>query len=274
MSQSRDRADAAPDARHVRYVLRRSGLHAFEAAYEPRSALPEHGHAAPFFTYVLRGSYYERAGRHERLCRRGTVIFHDHESHTNEVGPDGTASLNVELDPELWRELTGEVGVADVAGHVLGGDIEWPALRVWQAFRQTDTVQALAVEEAVVLLCAAAHGAVERGSFEPHPRLDRSTAYLEAHLMDAHRLADVARVAGVHPMHLARLFRRRFGCSMGEFVRRRRIAWACGELSRENDTITAIALQAGFADHAHFTRTFVRITGSTPTWYRAHVRGF
>jgi AraC family transcriptional regulator len=274
MSPRRDRVGAAPAARQVRRVLRRPGLHAFEAAYDPHSRLAEHGHAAPFFTYVLHGSYSERASRHERLCVRGAVIFHDHESHTNEVGPDGTASLNVELDPDMWCELTGKVGVADVAGRVLGGDIEWPAVRVWRALRQSDTVQTLGVEEAVVLLCDAAQGAASRGSFEPHQRLDRSIAYLEAHLMDAHRLADVALVAGVHPMHLARLFRRRFGCSMGEFVRRRRIAWACGELARGHDTITAIAQQAGFADHAHFTRTFARITGCTPSWYRAQLRGF
>lgn len=273
MSESR-RADAAPAARHVQHALRRAGLHAFEAVYDPHSRLPEHGHAAPFFTYVLRGSYCERAGRHERVCERGAVIFHDHESHTNEVGPDGTASLNVELDPELWRQLTGQVGVAGVAGRVLGGDIEWPALRVWRAFREPDTSQALGVEEAVALLCGAAQHGASRGSFEPHRRLDRSIEFLGAQLMDPHRLADVARVAGVHPMHLARLFRRRVGCSMGEFVRRRRIAWACGELVRGDETITAIAQRAGFADHAHFTRTFVRITGSTPSWYRSQMRGF
>ena len=274
MSQSRDPVNPTPTARQVQHVLRRPGLHVFEAAYDALSRLPEHGHAAPFFTYVLRGSYRERAGRHERLCRRGSVIFHDHESHTNDVGPDGTSSLNVELHPEVWRELTGEVGVAGVAGRVLAGDVEWPAIRVWRAFRESDTAQALGVEEAVVLLCDAVHAASSRGSFEPHQRLDRSIEYLDGQLMDQHRLADVARVAGVHPMHLARLFRRRFGCSMGEFVRRRRIAWACAELAHGDETITAIAHRAGFADHAHFTRTFVRITGFTPRWYRTQIRGF
>ena len=72
-------------------------------------------------------------------------------------------------------------------------------------------------------------------------------------------------------MHLARLFRERYGYSMGEFVRRRRIAWACGQLAGSDRTISAIALDAGFADHAHFTRTFHRITGCTPRWYRRHI---
>ena len=273
MANRSEPVGAEPAARQVRRVLARPGLRAFEAIYEPRSHLPEHGHAAPFFTYVLCGSYVERAGSQTRECARGAVIFHDHESHTNLVGPDGTISLNVELDPELWRELTGDVGaVADITGRVLTGDIEWPALRVWREFQQTDT-NALGMEEAVVLLCDVARQTNTRCLFEPHQRLDRCVDYLEAHLMDVHRIADVAGVAGVHPMHLAKLFRRRFGCSMGEFVRRRRIAWACRQLVRGEGTIAAIAHDAGFADHAHFTRTFIRIAGCTPRWYRARMTG-
>ncbi len=228
----------------------------------------------PFFSYVLSGSYVERAGSHARHCVRGAVIFHQDESHTNEVGAAGTASFNVELDPELWGELTGGNGIAPgIAGRVLGGDIEWPALHVWREFQQPDTASTLGVEEAIMRLCEAAWHAHARGVFEPHQRLDRCVEYLDAHLMELHRLADVARIAGVHPMYLAKLFRRRFGCSMGEYLRRRRVAWACGRLAWGEGTIATIAHDAGFADHAHFTRTFVRITGCTPRWYRASMRG-
>lgn len=264
----------APAARRVRRVLSRPGLHAYEAAYDPWSRLPEHGHAAPFFTYVLRGSYVERAGHHARQCTRGAVIFHDQESHANDVGGAGTVSFNVELDPELWRELTDAVGVGTaLVGRVLGGDIEWAALRAWREFRQADTSNTLAVEEAIVLLCEATRCAYTRGRFEPHQRLDRCIAYLDAHLVEVHRLAGVARIAGVHPMHLAKLFRRRFGYSMGEYLRRRRVAWACAQLTHGKETITTIAQNAGFADHAHFTRTFVRVTGCTPRGYRAWITG-
>jgi len=265
-------ASDAPAARRVRRVFTRPGLHAYEAAYDPCSRLPEHGHDAPFFTLVLRGSYVETAGSHARECEQGAVIFHDRESHTNQVGRAGTASFNVELDPELWRELIGRVGVGStVGGRVLRGEVEWAAMRVWREFQEADTAMALAMEEAIVLLCETTCRAHARGEFEPHPRLDRCVAYLDARPLESHRLAVVARVAEVHPMHLAKLFRRRFGCSMGEFVRRRRIAWACRQLSRGESTISAIAHEAGFADHAHFTRTFVRLTGCTPKWYRARM---
>jgi AraC family transcriptional regulator len=223
---------------------------------------------------VLRGSYVERVGHHARRCSRGAVIFHDQESHTNEVGGAGTASFNVVLDPEVCRQLTGGTGFGTgLVGRVLHGDIEWAALRAWREFQQADSSSMLGVEEAVTLLCEATRDAHVRGLFEPHQRLDRCVAYLDAHLMEVHRLAGLARIAGVHPMHLAKLFRRRFGCSMGEYLRRRRIAWACAELARGEETITAIAHQTGFADHPHFTRTFVRVTGCTPRWYRARMTG-
>ena len=129
------------------------------------------------------------------------------------------------------------------------------------------------MEEAIVRLCGIARNAHTRHLFEPHHRLDRCVAYLDAYPMEQHRLKDVARIAAVHPMHLAKLFRKRFDFSMGEFVRRRRIAWACEQLADGQETITSIALRAGFADHAHFTRTFTRVTGCTPRWYRASLIG-
>src|SRR5438552_3872256 len=149
MGNQSNEGTAALAARRIRRVLSQPGLHAFEAAYDPWSRLPEHGHAAPFFTYVLRGSFVERAGHQFRQCSRGTVVFHDQESHTNQVSGGGTVSFNVELDPELWRELTDGVGFDKfLAGRVLGGDIEWVALRAWREFHRADTVNTLALEEA------------------------------------------------------------------------------------------------------------------------------
>jgi AraC family transcriptional regulator len=266
--------DAALETRHVRRTIQRAGLYAFEAVYQPRSCLSEHQHPSPFFTYVLRGDFVEQAGQQARRCVRGAVIFHpQHESHANLVGTDGTASLNVEVMEEAWRELTADlVPACDMVGRVLSGDTEWMALAVWREFHHDDPASALALDEAVAMLCAAVRTAKSRGAFEPHQRLDRCTEYLRARATATPSLAEVARIAGVHPMHLAKLFRKRFGYSMGEFLRRQRIAWACEQLSRDVGTISSIAADAGFADHAHFTRTFRRLTGCSPQWYRQHVR--
>src|SRR4029453_646687 len=120
------------EARHVRRTICLAGLHAYEAAYPARSQLPEHEHTSPFFTYVLRGEYVEQEGRLPRACGRGAVIFHrPHETHSNTVGPHGTASLNLEITGEAWGELPADVLPArDIIGQPLLGDTEWLALAV------------------------------------------------------------------------------------------------------------------------------------------------
>ena len=256
------------EGRSVRRSLTWDGLRAYEAVYQPHSSLAMHEHSAPFFTYVLRGEYLEQTPHMNRECRRGSVIFHPPgDAHANAVGPKGTMSLNVEIAPTLWAALTSGHSADLVSGRVLWGDVEWLAASVWREFHRDDAASGLAMDEAVALLCSSLHVDRRTGSASAR-RLAISAEYISQHLTPAPRLAEVAQVAGVHPMHLARLFRERYGYSMGEFVRRRRIAWACGQLASSDGTIAAIALAAGFADQAHFTRTFRRVTGCTPRWYR------
>jgi AraC family transcriptional regulator len=69
-------------------------------------------------------------------------------------------------------------------------------------------------------------------------------------------------------VHLAREFRRAFGASVGEYVRRLRIDYACRELAATGRSVTEIAFDAGFSSHSHFTAAFRRVTGTTPTRYR------
>jgi AraC family transcriptional regulator len=261
------------EGRSVRRSLAWDGLRAFEAVYQPHTALAMHEHSAPFFTYVLRGEFVERTGRMDRECGRGSVIFHPPcDAHANAVGPRGTMSLNVEISPEFWSELASGLHSADlVAGRVLSGDVEWLASAVWREFHREDAASGLSMDEAVALLCSSLRADRKRTGSISARRLALSREYISQHLTPAPRLAEVAQVAGVHPMHLARLFRERYGYSMGEFVRRRRIAWACGQLASADLSLSAIALAAGFADQAHFSRTFRRVTGCTPRWYRQHL---
>jgi AraC family transcriptional regulator len=74
-------------------------------------------------------------------------------------------------------------------------------------------------------------------------------------------------------MHLAREFRRHFGCSVGEYGRKLRIDLVCVELVRTRAALSEIALACGFFDQSHFTRVFKRQTGFSPAAYRAAFRG-
>lgn len=268
-----DPHDAAPlDGRVVRNTRQWSGLHAFEAQYRAKTSLAEHEHDEPFFTYVLRGNYTEHARGTPRDCSAGDVIIHPPgDTHWNIVGDCGTASLNVQLSPDLWDFLGSSAAARAATGRVLSGEIQWAAIAVWREFHRDDVAAALALTESVALFCNKLVEIRERCSLPIARRLDSAAELISDCRQRAPTLSEIATEVGVHPMYLAKLFRRRFHCSLGEFVRRRRIAWACKELANRDRTISSIAMEAGFADHAHFTRTFRRVTGCTPAWWRAHL---
>ena len=85
-------------------------------------------------------------------------------------------------------------------------------------------------------------------------------------------LAQIAAAAGRHEIHLAREFRRYFGASVGEYLRRLRIEQAAHLLQRSKLTLTEIAFECGFSSHSHLCRIFLAHHGMTPSQYRLWAR--
>ena len=98
--------------------------------------------------------------------------------------------------------------------------------------------------------------------------LSQVRAQLHARYEQVIRVTDLAHEAGVHPVHLARVFRRHHGCTVGKYVQRLRVEHACGALTESGTSLSAIALETGFSDQAHFTRRFKEVTGVSPGVYR------
>jgi PAS domain S-box-containing protein len=78
-----------------------------------------------------------------------------------------------------------------------------------------------------------------------------------------------ARIAGVSLSHFDRMFRRMVETSPRQYFLRVRVEAACRRLAETHKPIAAIAVECGFHDHAHFTRSFRRIMKQTPSDYRA-----
>ena len=85
--------------------------------------------------------------------------------------------------------------------------------------------------------------------------------------------AFIARTVGVHPVYLAQVFRQVYGCTISAYLCRRRLEYACAELRYSRAPIAEIALTAGFYDQGHFSRTFKRVLGLTPSEYRRREGG-
>jgi AraC-like DNA-binding protein len=81
-------------------------------------------------------------------------------------------------------------------------------------------------------------------------------------------LAELAAPLGVSPFHLARLFRRVTGSSIHQYRLELRLREAHGRLLDGERDLTALALDLGFADHAHFANAFRRRYGAPPSRVR------
>ncbi len=100
-------------------------------------------------------------------------------------------------------------------------------------------------------------------------RIDRARAWLEEHLVEDVRPADLAKIAHFSPHHFHRVFRGVTGESVMECVRRLRLEKAARALHHSEATVLAIALESGFASHEGFTRAFRAHFGCSPTVFRA-----
>ncbi len=121
------------------------------------------------------------------------------------------------------------------------------------------------------------------GVFRPRPAsecifslqmLKRVNTYVDEHLAEDIRLADLAYLVGLSPFHFARSFRRATGTSPHQFVIGRRLDKARHLLLIGRMTLTQVALECGFADQSHLTRHFKRAFGVTPNQFRPQVKTF
>lgn len=96
------------------------------------------------------------------------------------------------------------------------------------------------------------------------PQLDRTLEYVDAHLGGSLSLAKLARVAGVSASHFKTQFKRSMGLTVHAYVVERRVERARMLIVRGGMSLSAVALEAGFAHQSHMARCMRRILGVTP----------
>ncbi|MGL4238223.1 helix-turn-helix domain-containing protein [Tabrizicola sp.] len=98
----------------------------------------------------------------------------------------------------------------------------------------------------------------------------RAKEFIAANLSKSISLQDIADKCGLSLAHFSRAFKTSVGTTPHNWLQIRRIALAKDLLLASQRDLAAIALDCGFADQSHFTRTFSRSNGEGPgAWRRA-----
>jgi AraC family transcriptional regulator len=187
-------------------------------------------------------------------------------------GSAGGRIFNVEIDARWLRHFREHSVIGEESKGFQGGSVGWLMSKLYHEFRRFDQTSALMIEGLTLeIIAEASRRSAAQGNHSSR-WLDQARDILHDQFAANLTLAGIAKLVGVHPVYLATSFRKKYHCTMGEYRQRLRIEFACRELAKPQYSLAQIALAAGFANQAHFSKTFKRLTGMTPANYRSCIR--
>jgi AraC family transcriptional regulator len=229
--------------------------------------------------FPYRGVYVRHVGGQQTIADANQVLFFNategyQVSHPVEGGDD---SLVVRLSEDLLRELAPAAMLTSVAAlrfkrQHLGVDAEVQSLVVLLRHRLANqTLDALAAETLPITLVSRSLGRRSPREARATPArrrlVDRVKLLLLSDLSKRWKLAEIGAELGSSPVYLTQLFQQIEGVPLYRYHLRLRLARALQQLPH-HENLAALALELGFSSHAHFTSSFRRVYGRTPSEYR------
>lgn len=245
-----------------------------ETRYASDAALAPHAHEYACLVVVLAGEFDETFGCSERAGEPGMVIVRpEGEPHSNRFREGGGRCLNVELAPRWIARVREQSPSFDtISAAFTSAAITHLGKRLHDELANDDDLSPIAAESIVLAMFADGVRDGRRAPAIPPRWLLQVRSRLHDDFASRVTLDELARPAGVHPVHLASTFRQHFGQTVAGYVRQLRIEYACRALRESEEPLAEIALAAGFADQSHFGRMFKRALRVTPAEYRGERR--
>lgn len=236
-----------------------------ETLYHPYTNVPLHYHKNFYICYVLKGQYSEKYLKSKARCSQGDIVIHPgYLAHSNLFDDKGGICFNIELTGSRQTEIQSldNFKIFDNTSGLLKSTIQ----KIHIEYKTCDVFSPTIIEG--LLLEAIGYTARETSKTSSSYWLKKAKAIIEINNYSGISLSRIAAELNISPSHLAREFKRASGITIGEYIRNLKIKMAKEKLQNKNEDILNIALEFGFSDQSHFTKTFKKITGLTPSRYR------
>jgi AraC family transcriptional regulator len=227
-----------------------------------------HTHESAYFGLLLEGSYTERFIQKDTVYDPFSVGFHPLGlTHQDEIGPCGSKMFCIEVREEFLDQMRPYFTAPEFSPDLCGAETTWLAVKLYRAFRAQILNEVEMVELCGEMLERCSRSAMGEEKSTP-AWLKRALDLLHGSYQEQITLEKIAATLDLHPIHLSRVFRKKYGCTLGAYVNRLRVKFVCNEMVRGWPALDELAATAGFADQSHMGRVFKSVTGNTPAKFR------
>lgn len=248
-----------------RVLFEDNAVRVISSRYAAGSAFAPHYDCQSRITLTLAGAVAEDVAHHAVTVTAGDILLKScHTLHENRYSAMGARHVTIEAS-------SGSSTVGDSVAHVIDS-IGWQRQQGPEALLHTAAVIDAALSgngnrlhTTISDICVA----IQTSQRRPVPPvwLKRFKAELQETGFVSGDLTKYAQAAGVHPVHVSRLFRLCFGTSVTLFSQSHAVQRALPLLCSDH-SLADVAATAGFYDQSHMGRIFRRCTGYTPGDYR------
>ena len=247
-----------------------SGLILSDLVHNEAKLIPPHSHELGFFSLLLDGGYREFYRTRTIHYEPMTITWHPPGiSHRDEIGQKGGKFFTVEVQNSWLDRLREFAAVPESLYDEHGGELVWLAMRLYREHKEAQVASPLVIEGVMLEMLAIATRQQLPNEKLPPVWMNRVVERLRAEFQQNLTTSDLATEAGVHPVHLAAVFRQFHRQTIGEYQHQLRVQHAARLLGTPDLTLADVAQDAGFSDQSHLTRIFKRLSGITPGAFRA-----
>ena len=224
-----------------------------------------HYHSNPHFSHILSGGSKEirKNGSQQQAAGTG-LYYYPGVPHQNMDYRAGTRIFNIELEPAFFEQYELPVPCASFMEKESMELNTGGLMKLLKEHYRQDADTLIAMDQLCIQLLQT--GQPTEKYFPEWAQKIRTA--LQDQWNDPLTLLQLAEQLQLHPVTISKHFSKYFRCNLGEYRRRLKVERALSLIRSTPLSLTEIAYSCGFADQAHFTKTFQQVTGLLPKHYR------
>lgn len=246
------------------------GFRISETHYTSNQTIEFHAHENPTIIVLLEGGFTENYLNKSFEHSQTNIIYRPaFEKHSNQFHRAGAKCLNFELLTELQKTNYQPSLLDGKPFTIIGNPFSSIISKIKNEIKINDAFSKLVLEGLTIEMIAQILRSNSKKNNKAIPeRLKYIVDYINSSKDFNFSYTHLAGLIDVHPVYLHKSFKKYLHCTIGEYLRQKKINAVSKELCSTNKSFGEIAFEYGFSDQSHFNKLFKKYTGFTPSQFR------